>query len=91
MEAQGLPARCRPLLGLRRAAARQSPGGGGAEGSTAKPEDARDRGPAENRDWRQEPGRERRGRPPAGLGRVDWEENHPWEPRGRIPEGGEEK
>lgn len=54
---------------------KQSLGEGGAEGSAAKQGDGRDSGLAENRDWSQETGRERRGRPPTGVGGARWEKD----------------
>lgn len=51
---------------------KQSLGEGGAEASAAKLGDGRAHGLAENGDWRQETGRERRGRLPTRVGRRRW-------------------
>ena len=69
VDAPGLPALCRPLLGLCHLAEAES-GGGGAEGVAARQGDGRDRSLSENLDWRLETGRERKGRPRTG----DWGE-----------------
>lgn len=51
-------------------------GEGGTKGSTAEQGDGRDHCLAENRDWRQETGRERRGRLQTAMGGERWEKGH---------------